>query len=851
MQGLIRCCTDSLLVSVTICFIAGASVASNLSSWSVNPEWLPAATAALLLLPLLAFVFTRRLRPLAALPLFFLIGLLHTHHALQPVADQHHIASLVTEPTKATLVGRMLTMAEYNGERTRWELDSEALLPHDASSPSGFQPVRGTVRLSVPGTIDPEYMPGKKIMIMATLDRIRNYQTPGAIDYRLLMAAQGILCAGWIRSPHEMLPVDEPFRSGWQELSFFPERIRQQTAEFFATRFNPDIAGFFQALLIGSTVNIPPRLVEAFKDNGCYHVLSISGLHLGLLGVFSAALVTWLLKRSTWILLHTHVPTLALMLTAPILIFYTFIAGFNIPAVRSLITALLVLFAVVVRRQRTLVHLIAGAALIVLALTPLALFTPSFQLSFAAILAINLIYPRLPLFLPSEKTPSAFPPKIVQAVRVIQSMLYVSVAATVGTVPILLYHFNRVSLIGPVMNLLIEPLLCLWALPCGLLALPLIPLFPDLAFILCQLGRPAIELTIWLADAASGVPHASLWTITPNPMEITVYCLVVFLLLQPQKTVRQRILALGLTLFLICSFTRSLWLRETQQELTISYLDVGQGSSALVQLPDGGAILIDGGGRQTEQFDPGQSLIAPFLWRQRIWRLDDLIVTHPHQDHYNGLPFVATQFRPQRVIINGDKGEEPPYEVFVQAVRSRGGTVQVAKAGDMLRQDRNVKVACLGMNDVPGQTAAGSVNDRSLVVRLQYAERSFLFPGDIGNTSENKMIQAGNILQSDVLLAPHHGSRTSAGKPFMEAVAPALIVVSAERRRQGILPAREHLALWRQKEIPVLITGQAGTITVRTNGSDMRVTTWAGERLRLDQSTRNFTADKRGLQGTK
>ena len=848
MTGLIRRCIDNLLVSATVCFIIGASVAYCLPSWTADlhwrPDWSPVVVVALLPLPLLGLAFVRRLRPLAVLPLFFLTGLAHTHGALQPVDDPDHIGALITEPARATLIGRMSTMTEYNGEQTRWDLDSEALLLHDSAGPAGFRPVRGKVRLAVPGTIDPAYIPGTKIMVMVTLDRIRNYQTPGAFDYRLQMAAQDIFCSGWIRSPHEILPVAEPFRAGWRDVFFLPERIRQQTAEFFTARFDRDSAGLFQALLIGSTVNIPPRLVEAFKDNGCFHVLSISGLHLGLLGVFSAALFTWLLKRSTRLLLHTHVPTLALALTAPILLFYTWIAGFNVPAVRSLVTALLVLFAVVVRRQRTLIHLIAGAALIILALTPLALFTPSFQLSFGAVLAINLIYPRLPLFLPPEETETARFPKVARALRVLQSMIYVSVAATAGTVPILLYHFNRFPPIGPVMNLLIEPLLCLWALPCGLLALPLIPFFPDLAYLLCRIGKPAIDLTVWLTDVVFGLGQSSIWTITPNPAEIAAYYLVLFLLLKSGKTARQLALAAGLALFALGSFTHALWWRAAPAELAVSFLDVGQGSSAVVQLPDGKAILIDGGGRQTERFDPGQSLIAPFLWQQRIWRLDGIIVTHPHQDHCDGLPFVAARFRPQWAAVNGDRGEDPSYEMFLEAIRARGGVVQLAKAGDVLHQDQGATLACLGMNGVEGQTASGPANERSLILRLQYKARSFLFPGDIGEINENRLVRTGGPLQSEVLLAPHHGSRSSAGEPFMAAVAPALIVVSAGQRNREFFPAREHLAQWRQKKIPVLITGQTGTITVRTDGNDMRVATWAGERLRFDPAAKKFASDK-------
>ena len=211
-----------------------------------------------------------------------------------------------------------------------------------------------------------------------------------------------------------------------------------------------------EAAIGESGISVPARIMEAFKENGCFHILSISGLHFSLLGFFCVGVFTFLLKRSTWLLLHNHVPTVALILTAPILLLYTFIAGFNIPAIRSLITALLVLYAVVLRRQQTLIHLIAAAALVVLAFNPLALFTPSFQLSFAAVLAINQIYPRLPLFISNVPASQNGKAPWLQAGRFVQSMLYVSLAATAGTLPFLLYHFNRISLIGPVMNLFIE-----------------------------------------------------------------------------------------------------------------------------------------------------------------------------------------------------------------------------------------------------------------------------------------------------------------------------------------------------------------------------------------------------------
>ena len=848
MDGLVRRCTDNLLINATISFIGGASTAYCFAQALAEQPLLIVVVSLLFTLAVLTLCAGRRLRPLATLPFFFLIGFFHTHLALQPISDPDHIADIISEPTQVTLTGRIRTMAEYNGERTRFELDCESLLRHDNTQQSEFQPVRGKMLLSVQGSIDPQFLPGKKIMAMATVDRIRNYQTPGAFDFRLQMATKSIFCSGWIQSPREILLVGEPDRPAWRNLLFLPEQIRQQTAEFLDTHFDREVAGLYQALLIGSTVNVSPQLIEAFKENGCFHILSISGLHLSMLGLFSVGLFTFLLKRSTWLLLHTHVPTLALVLTAPILLLYAFIAGFNIPAIRALATALLVLFAVVLRRQRSLVHLIAAAALIVLAMTPLALFTASFQLSFAAVLAINLVYPRLPLVIAQHNTT---PPKNhlpTKALQTLQSMLYVSLAATVGTLPILLYHFNRFSLIGPVMNLLIEPLLCLWALPCGLLAIPLIPILPDLAHFFFQLGRPGIHLTVWLAETVAGFPYASIWTITPTFPEIALFFLILFLVLRPQQTGRQLVLAFGLLLLLTGSFTLSLWWPENNRLLSVNFLDVGQGTATLMQMPDGANILLDGGGYQTEQFDPGQSLIAPFLWRNRIWRLDDLIITHPHQDHYNGLPFVAAHFQPRRLIVNGDSGKEPAYRLLLNTVRKRGVPIQTAQAGDVLRQDHDLILQCVGMDGLPGNSTAWSANDRSLVLRLRYGERSFLFPADISISGENRLRQQGDILRSDVLLAPHHGSRGSAGEQFLDTVSPALVIVSAGQRRQRLFPAPEHLVRWQQKKILTLLTAQGGTITCRTDGKFLRTSTFRGEKYLFDESSRKFTRERRDLK---
>lgn len=848
MWALRQHCGHHLLVWAALSYIIGAMVAWSLGNL-LDHAWLLMAVLPLLAALVVAgCVVPPKVHVFFVLPFFALVGLVHTHGALRPPANPDHIFHRILDKTSATVVGSILDMPEYNGNATRLSLECESLLLPRPGAPSSFQPVRGRLQLTVQDRLPPTLTAGSRVMAIATIDRIHRYQTPGTFDYRLHMAAKGILCSAWVESAHAVELVAEHAESASylnriDALRFFPEQIRQHTATFLEQHLDREVAGVFQALLIGSMANISPHTLEAFKASGCFHVLSISGLHFSLLGLFTLGLITWALKRSRWLLLHTHVPTLALALTAPVLLGYVFIAGMNVPALRAVITAMLVLTAVLVRRQRTMLPLIAAAALLVLAFHPLSLMTASFQLSFAAVLAINLIYPRLPLFTAVSQDQPTWQRLLQRSGQTILSMLYVSLAATAGTLPLVLFHFNRFPLLGPVLNLVIEPLLCLWALPAGLVALLLQPLFPSLATLCLQFGSLGVKLTLWLLDPLPQISALSLWTITPSIFEMTGYLLVLLLILyRPVLPYRLPMLTL-LSLLLAASFTASLWKPWPFDQSKIHFIDVGQGNSTLLQLPDGTNVLVDGGGYRTDRFDTGQQLIAPFLWYLRLWQIDTIMITHPHGDHYNGLPFLAERFRPRRLIINGDTGEEDDYTELLHLAHQLHIPVTTATAGTVLAQGEGFAVRCLGM---PGleETSGWSTNDRSLVVSLRHHDHSFLLPADIGIPSEQALVASGADLRAEVLLAPHHGSPGSASLPFIAAVNPAMIVVSAGRQRQGVLPAPQHLQSWHQHHRLPLVTAQVGTITCHNDHNSLRVTTFTGQGYEFDRENKVFNPVK-------
>ncbi|MCI5122881.1 MAG: ComEC/Rec2 family competence protein, partial [Candidatus Electrothrix sp. AUS4] len=288
------------------------------------------------------------------------------------------------------------------------------------------------------------------------------------------------------------------------------------------------IAGTYQVLLVGNRAGVPDEIQEQFKATGTMHLLAISGLHMSLLALMVGTILGWLLKRSEQILLRTHVPTLAALLTLPILLGYSFIAGMNTPVLRAFIMTLVLFAALILRRQRSLLNLLAAAALVVLLRNPLSLFTASFQLSFSAVASLLLFLPRiLPVFSedhPAKKTGAeqrSWPIRLWQ--DVILPALLVSLVASLGTLPFALLHFHRFSLIGPVMNLLVEPLLCFWALPWGLVAVPCLFIAPEMAIILLKIGGLGIEAGHYCTALGAGLPLASIWTITPTAAEILVY----------------------------------------------------------------------------------------------------------------------------------------------------------------------------------------------------------------------------------------------------------------------------------------------------------------------------------------
>jgi competence protein ComEC len=379
------------------------------------------------------------------------------------------------------------------------------------------------------------------------------------------------------------------------------------------------------------------------------------------------------------------------------------------------------------------------------------------------------------------------------------------------------------------MNLLIEPLLCFIALPLGLTAVPLITIAPDRAQVLLNLGTIALEAADSLTQWADHFSYASLWTVTPSIQEILFYYLL--LIWGIYGTYRwKKILITFISALLIINFATGFFqnLFSSEKYATITFLDVGQGTATLFEFSDGTRMLLDGGGSYSDRYNVGKNIIAPFLWKQRIRQIDTIIITHPDSDHYSGLPFIVQQFSPQMVYTNGQEMQSGSYHALMELITQRNIAKKQATSGEKLHEDSLCALSCLGMQNLPVTMKNPTDNNQSLILRLQCDKNTFMFPGDIEKDAENFLLQQQKMLQADVLLAAHHGSKTSNSHAFLQAVAPQLIIVSAGRTKNNLFPALQHKQWWEQQEIPYLITGINGTVICTTDGT-MLTTTCSGQ----------------------
>lgn len=688
-------------------------------------------------------------------------------------------------------------------------------------------PVSGKIRVTMPSQ-GPGLRFGDAVCLTGRIAPIRSFRNPGGFDYRKYMAYQGIWVSMYV-SPEDVCLLERKAETG---IRGFIGEIREEVLALIGQTGTPETRGVLAALLVGDRSGIPAKTRDDFNRAGLGHLLAISGLHMGTIAASAFFVFSWALSRVSVFLRAAWTRKASAILTLFPVIFYGLLAGMSPSTQRAVIMAGIFLLAFLLERDHDPTNTLAVAALLILLVHPPALFSASFQLSFAAVFAIVCGISHISM---KRAVEGALRRRLVDS-------LLVTVLAVLGTLPLIMYYFNQVSLVGIASNFFVVPPVGFIVVPLGLLSVFVYPVSYEVALLLMKASAAVMEISLKLGTFFSHLPYAAVKTVTPGWAEMACYYLLAWgiLGLLGRKEDRspwgfRKVAAGAVILSLLIGAADVLYWVQTRlrhRDLRVTILDVGQGSAALVEFPEGPCMLIDGGGFPDHlAFDIGEKVVAPFLWRNKIRTIDTMVLSHPDSDHMNGLFFIARHFNVKEVWAVGDSSESESFRRFVDILDQRNIRRLPYAEISRSRQIRGAKVELLYP---PGDFHKRKKKERwrnwnncSLTVRITFGSRSFLFPGDIMADAEEELVSmAGPDLKSGVLVAPHHGSRTSSTPEFIRQVNPEVVVISSGRK----IRKSEEAVLERYRQLPCRIyrTYDDGAVCMSTDGAGLWIKTARG-----------------------
>lgn len=641
-----------------------------------------------------------------------------------------------------------------------------------------------------------------------TLSLARN---PGQFNARNYYRLNGLAGRIFLRSSNDIISIrhDDGFnlkRSLVQQIRDF---VRKKTGEFLAG----DVSGLARAMVLGERSGINREMNENFMNSGTIHILSVSGLHIGFLtGILMALSSALRVPRR-----HRF------FFIAPLLIVYAFVVGMGPSVTRAVIMAIVVLFGLLLQRKSNLVNSLGFAALIILTFAPSQLFSPGFQLSFAAVLSIAFFYDRM-----ATSVRKSYPKAVeLPWVSTLLSASFLTIAATIGTVPLSVFYFERVSVVSVLANLLIVPLSGIFTsmtftfLVFGLFSSALASAYGAVTQI--------IGFMILRLNSIIGSWSVSIIRIDDSVMLFSalyfLWLAAVFLF--GKKSVLKKLVfavLLGGDMILYAS----LFFSRTEARLFV--LDVGQGDAIYLELPSGRNMLVDAGVKFGTS-DAGARVIVPFLRKRGVDRIDYFVVTHLHSDHIGGAASVLRSLKVRNFIYPDQYSASKSWRTTLASVEAMGIPSRCARAGMILDSGAMYRVYVLHPNGKyvgkAGRSYRSRFNDGSIVLKVRVGNESAILCGDIEHGVEHELVRVyRGFIASEILKVAHHGSETSSSSEFIESVRARYGVISVGTGNRFGHPSGKVIERMSRARVYTWRTDSLGAACFRITPASSKVVYW-------------------------
>ena len=644
---------------------------------------------------------------------------------------------------------------------------------------------------------------GERWRLVARLRRPHGSINPQGFDYESWLLQRGMGATGYVRPGA---------KSRLDELVARPAYLLQRGREVLRERHwnalpGYPYAGILVALAIGDQNAIDARQWQLFARTGVSHLMSISGLHVTMVASLLAVLVHWLWRRSTGLMLALPARKAAALAGFLAALGYCLVAGFAVPAQRTLYMVGVVALALWTGRLSSVSRVLCAALLLVLLLDPWAVLAPGFWLSFGAVAVILYVATgRL-------RAREALAPGAGRALgRSLAQWGRVQWAITLALAPLLLVWFQQMSLVSPLANAAAIPLVSLVVTPLALAGSVL-----PFDFVL-ELAHLVMAVQMRLLEWCAALPAAVWQQHAPAAWTVALALAGTAWILLP-RGIPARWLGLPLLLPLFTVPPPA----PPQGALWLTVLDVGQGLAIFAQTREH-ALLYDAGPAYGPEADGGSRVVLPFLRAAGIARLDAMVVTHDDSDHAGGAATVLSGVPVAALYTSLPQAHAawaaaPGYRLPCAAGQ---GWEWDGVRFDLLHPDA----------DSYGVQRLKS-NDRSCVLKISTTQGAVLLSGDIEARSEQELLErAPGALRAQVLVAPHHSSRTSSTQEFIAAVQPRWVVLPVGYRNRYGHPQEEVLARYRASGAQLLRTDRAGAVLVRIDAAGIAVQAYRDLRKR-------------------
>jgi len=621
---------------------------------------------------------------------------------------------------------------------------------------------------------NPSYrpLPGQQVATMLRVVPVRGFGNPGGWDFEWYWLRQGVHWRGWVSGKSAPAWGRRPQGTAGAVKAALRAAVADRLPD------SPG-GGVVLALVTGDRSRIDEPTARAVRAAGLAHTLALSGLHVGFVAALGLGLA-WLAGRvRPSLLLHIPRPKLAVLFAAPLVLGYAWLGQPSSSLIRAATMYAFWGALLLQGRGRVLMDGLFFALAAIVVVTPLAVFDLGLQMSALAVAGIGLMYPR---FGPRLKGlirggaggggQGTWRSKARSLAGFTLGILAVSLCATVSLLPAVSWYFGTLSP-NILLNAVWIPVLGFAVMPLGILGMLLaaVPPLGSLGGLLLGGAAGITDLLLSLIDAMAGAGLTPVYAVLRPLWPETVgfgLLLVTALTAWAARCVSPGLTGLaGLGFLLLAGPHVAVMAEDSRPVVRLDLIDVGLGQAALVTTPGGRRWLTDGGGG-SRSFDLGEAVVAPYLTLGRPPRLDGVIMSHPDNDHSRGLSFILSRFEVGVFLANGMlPGGESGREMRA-ALASGGLTPEPLEAGQELDLGGGKRFEVL--HPARGFRPRGS-NERSLVLRLVAEGQGLaILPGDMERAGTAAVLDSGFDLSAQVLVLPHHGSRSSLSPAFYRAV---------------------------------------------------------------------------------